>query len=460
MANQNWKVEISTSQPDAVTQTYLDVTADVDGVIEITAGETANAADPGNTCTFNLHNPDQRYTPGNLLSATALKSGRKVRVTETIADQLIQDFTGYIQFPTIEAWTESNPVEPRSQTITVTAVDQIARLDRSRPLMSALAEYVIYNGGTDLKGFWPMTESAEPFAGVGPVAAALEMRRSSSGTTVGARGLVQPQTGRAPDGGESEGARMTIAGVGSSGKGFIETYLPSTFAPALAASDAVTVVFWFAFPPTFNPADVGYRSVVSFTGQSATCQIEMNSSSRTWSFRVYNGMTLASTDVATIGNEALLPIGVYLKESTSTAEIWIGSVREMFALTGTPGGAGAFSWSGIGYQLDYDLSHLQVYVGNSFTYTKFLAQINHAYAPLDQQTTGQRIHTILDYAGYPRGDAFRAIDNGVSVMSAATLSGLSPKDAIDVATETEQGRFYVAGGGQATFADRLRLYNI
>lgn len=459
MAYQAWKVEIAfASQPDALVQVRVDVTADIDGQIEIIAGETANSQDPGNRCSFNLRNIDQRYTPGNPLSATALKAGRKVFVTETIADQVIEIFTGYLQFPTLEQWVESNATEPREQTITVTAVDQIARLDRGRPFAAALTEYVIYNGASDLKGFWPMTEEAEPFGGVGPVATALDIRRSSSGTT-GLRGEVQCQTGLAPDGLESSGARMVSHPEGP-GHAFIETYLPSTFAPAVGANDAIVVIFWWAFPPSMASNDAAYRKIAAFNGPTAGLALEMSSSSRQWVLTA-SGLT-GSINGGYVGDQQCLPVGMYLNESTKTMELWTGSVRlgSTGNLTGAPVGAGTFLWGGMGYQCDYDISAIQIYVGQNYGYAQYLAQIQQAWVPLDQQLTGSRINTLLDYAGYPRGDAFRAIDPGVAIMGPATLANLSPKDAIDIPVATEQGRFYVSGRGQTVFADRTRMYDI
>lgn len=456
-ANENWTLKIAfASQPDALVQTYVDVTADVDGEIEIVAGETANGSDPNNTLSFRLRNIDQRYTPGNVLSATALKSGRKVQFTETILDQVVESFTGYIQFPTIEQWTESNATEPREQNITVTAVDQLARLDRGEPFINAHAEYVIYNGGSDLKGFWPMTEEAEPFAGAGPLATPLEARRVSTGTT-GLRGEVQCQTGLAPTGLESQGARMVSHPEGP-GHAFIQTFLPSTFAPAVGASDAFVVVFWWAFAPTMSTNDATFHQILSVNGPTAILSLERNTTTGQWTL-TSSGLTGSITG-GVVGFSQCLPIGIYVKESTGVMELWTGSVRQTTTLTGAPAGAGTFSWNGMGYQLDYDISAIQVYVGTNFGYTQYLAQIQEGWAPLDRQLTGTRIHTLLDYAGYPRGDQFRDIDPGIAVMSPATLAGLSPKDAIDIPVETEQGRFYTAGNGRVTFADRLRLYNI
>ncbi len=137
-------------------------------------------------------------------------------------------------------------------------------------------------------------------------------------------------------------------------------------------------------------------------------------------------------------------------------ELWTGSVRRTATLTGS-GGAGTFSTLQMGYQLDYDLSHLQVYVGTSWGYSQYLAQIAEAHAPLDRQTTGQRVETILNYARFP--PSRRAVDTGIAVMSQATLAGKSPGTALDEPLATERGRLF-AQAGVINFHDRTRVYNV
>lgn len=458
----SWKVEIAfASQPDSTTPTWTDVTGWVESIkepIEVIAGETAEDTDPGNNLTLKLNNSDQRFTPGNTLSPyyPNIKSARKIRVTETIADQLVEIFTGYIQFPDIAAWTESNSTEPRDQTITVTAVDQLARLDRGRTFVSALAEHIVWAGGSTLKGYWPMTEPELPFGGYGPTASPLVITLGRTGTT-GNVVSVQPQAGLAPDGAEAGGARMPSDPTGA-GHAFIYTDTPESFAPAVAASDAIAVVFWFAFPPSMASNDAGYRQICAFNGPTAALSLEMNGGTRNWTL-LATGLT-GSINVGSVGDQQLLPVGIYLKESTGIMELWIGSTRTTTTLTGAPAGAGTLFFGSMGFQLDYDLSNLQVYVGTDWGYTQYLEQIAQAHAPLDRQLTGARINRILDYAGYPAGSAFRDIDPGTAVMSPATLAGKTPKAIIDEAVETEQGRFYAHGSGRVTFADRLRLLNI
>lgn len=135
----------------------------------------------------------------------------------------------------------------------------------------------------------------------------------------------------------------------------------------------------------------------------------------------------------------------------------MGSVRRTTTLAGSPGAGGAISDFAIGYQIDYDLSGLQVYVGTTFGYTQYLEQINQAYAPLHRQTTGQRVATILNYARFPASR--RDIDPGQSVMANATLAGKTPGQALEEANTVERGRLF-AQAGRIQFHDRQRVNNV
>jgi hypothetical protein len=465
MAYENWKVEIAfASQPNSTSPIWTDVTRWVDSFkspFTIEAGETPQDSDPGNLLTLRLNNSDQRFTPGNVLSPyyPNIKSARKIRVTETILEQTVELFVGYIQFPEIEAWTESSTSEPRDQTITITAVDDLARLAGMRTFDAALTEHIIYNGGTDLKGFWPMTEAAEPFYGVGPTTDPLDAVRGITGIWAQA-GEVQCQTGLAPTGAESSAARMIThpSHKGDLASGYIQIQLPPTFLPAVTATDKISVVFWWAFAPTMSNNESDAHTIAAFFGPSVTLILSRNIATGIWTLSCSGAMTATITG-GKVGNEALLPVGIFLDEANARMELWTGSVRQTATLTGAPPGAGIFEWDGMGYGLDYDVSYLQIYVGPNFSYTQYLEQIAQGWAPLDRQSTGQRINTVLNYARYPSGSAFRDIDNGATIMSPATLAGRTPKQVIDEATATEQGRFW-ANGSRVTFADRLRLLNI
>ena len=74
-------------------------------------------------------------------------------------------------------------------------------------------------------------------------------------------------------------------------------------------------------------------------------------------------------------------------------------------------------------------------------------------APWDGDTTGARVARILDLVGWPAGD--RDIEAGASTLGAATgIEGRSALDHLLAVEQTEQGRFFIAGDGTATFFSR------
>jgi hypothetical protein len=459
-AYENFTFEIDfVTEPDDPVSVWTDLTSRVESIttpLEIVAGENPEDADPANTLTVRLNNRDQALTMGNLLSANALDSVLKCRLTETIGDQELEPFFGYIQFPQIDSWTESSGIKPRDQIITVTAVDQLARLARATPFVSALAEQIVWAGGDDLVGYWPMTEPAEPFAGLGPITTPLNLNRAPSNAGTADLGAPQFQTGLAPVGGESLGARLQ-----STNRAFLQltTFDSLLGAFPVGANDAAVVVFWFAFTAAMATNVEAQQQIVNVLTPSCSVVLTRNISTGVLTLDGSAGTMTCTIPAGPLGNEALMPIGVYIKESTSTVELWIGSQRIPGTLAGSPVGAGFLDLPFLGNQIDFDVSHIQFYVGQNWGYTQYLEQIHQGYSPLDRQTPGQRINTLLNYAGYPAGSPWRDIDDGASILGPATLAGASPKAAIDVAVETEQGRLW-ANGHTLTFADRLRLLNV
>jgi hypothetical protein len=86
---------------------------------------------------------------------------------------------------------------------------------------------------------------------------------------------------------------------------------------------------------------------------------------------------------------------------------------------------------------------------------KVLAGIDLAVASYPAgQSSGDRIHDILDAAGWPAAD--RDIDTGAAVLQAADVSG-SALAALQKIEETEQGRLYVTAGGLVRFVGRDSL---
>jgi len=74
-------------------------------------------------------------------------------------------------------------------------------------------------------------------------------------------------------------------------------------------------------------------------------------------------------------------------------------------------------------------------------------------APWSGDTTGARVARILDLVGWPAGD--RDLDTGASTLGAARqIEGRSALDHLLAVEQTEQGRFFIAGDGTASFYSR------
>ena len=74
-------------------------------------------------------------------------------------------------------------------------------------------------------------------------------------------------------------------------------------------------------------------------------------------------------------------------------------------------------------------------------------------APWSGDTTGARVARILDLVGWPAGD--RDIDTGATTLTAASgIEGSSALDHLLAVEQTEQGRFFISGAGDATFYGR------
>ena len=74
-------------------------------------------------------------------------------------------------------------------------------------------------------------------------------------------------------------------------------------------------------------------------------------------------------------------------------------------------------------------------------------------APWANETTGARVTRVLNLAGWPAGD--RSIETGASTLGVAlNIEGRSALDHLLAVEQTEQGRFFIAGDGTASFYSR------
>lgn len=405
-----------------------------------------------------LRNRDDALTPGNPSSPYPwFKQKRRARIREIVGYVGFDLADGFLEIPEVVVRTQEELAVDSDVTLFVSGVDVMGRLRDSRKMISALAEHVLYEGGTDLVGYWPLTDAAQPFLGVGPELDPVTVTRNASGT-VSPFVDVQPQAGLAPGGGEGSGIRCTVeTNNGGIGYGWVRVSLPDGYAPPIADGEAFVAVAWYSLGTSALLSQDILSIFIDGAGATGTSiDVRRNTTTGVWTFEV-TGTQTGSSDFGLVGAGQLLPIGVYYRSSTSTAELWVGAQRLSLALAGAPltgMSLDIFNWA---FQTAYDLSHWQIYVGTAWGRSQFLEQIQQGHAPLDKQRTGDRVNTILNYAGFPAG--LRDVDPGVSVMQEATLAGKNVQQLLDEANDTERGRTF-AHAGRVKFHDRRRIYDV
>lgn len=424
-------------------------------------GDTPEASADSGGFSLPLLNHDHAFTPGNTLGPHhPIEPGIRGRVRDVVNGQDIALGTGYLRDPEIESWAGGNASEPRDQTAVFSFIDLVAFLDDSRTLNAALTEHILYRGGSDLKALWPLTNERAPFLGIGPVTSPMTVTRDTSGSTP-PNAFAEPQAGETPTGAESLGLRTNRIYDSSTGNEAYNRVLAPVagiFSPAIGASDAVTVVFWLNHREV-TPAL--FQQIASFTilgSGSIQVQILRDATTGVWTLDA-SGAQTATITAGAVGIDALLPIGIRYSPGTPSMELWVGSARLTTTPTGSAPTGMTLAGPDFGFQIGaYDLSYAQVYIGSSWGYADYIEQMQQATAPLDRQTTGERIKTALAYSGVPV--TTERIDPGVAVMGPTTMAGQKSTDLIRAAVETEQGEFYADGWGVPVFADRQRLYNV
>lgn len=467
MAYENWNLYIEFAD-------WVDVTADVDSFgspINATGGETAETSDASGSMGLRLRNPDHRYTPGNRLSIhyPYVKSGRRIRLTETIAGVTYELFNGKLSWPELETWVSASTSAPRDQTITLSATDLIAQALGTSAYVSTLAAHIRGRGGTALVGYWPLGDAVAPVQSVpagkplaewaafaaspndySPTDPALPSVGYGAGTPLPGDDLspidLQPSrdtTTFAPD----------VFYVGSIG-------LRGQVSITLGVGQVMTLVGWCRSDEQSNltPGTVVevYDNAATFGAGISWVGSELTgfADAADWT-----GSSPAST--ATIGTGRWVPVALRFGFSPDVLEVWLGAdvyTGSMAVTTPTPVTAEDLRIGGLWRG---SLAHVQIYVGaeDDWDHDDFLAQREVGLYGLDRQTTGERIRTIASYLGIADAD-LTGVDDGVTVMSRALLAGQTPGGAWTEAAETEQGSLYVGGDGRLVFDDRRTLYNV
>jgi hypothetical protein len=424
-----------------------------------------------------LNNMDGRFTPGNVSGAywPYWKQGRRVVWTETIQHETFTLFDGYLEIPEVQLTFEAEG-DPTltDRTVTVSAVDEITRLDRSRPFVSTFAEWIRYNASPALRAYWPMGDQALPFQPViGPrlevVNELVDMPRASVASESGlptfqaaaADGLIGDDIQAA----EWDVKLITVGTDVFCGQSVQTKFVVPDGTFTMTAGQVLTVVCfirsdWPAWADesiplniTFTDPAVGALTLIRQDAVSAdtisTFLAELTPGALTASVASVNTPVDRWTHVALRFGFNPDLFEVWVDDDQTSASV-TGSSPTTLEITGIYAPDEAFAGS---------IAHLQVYLGDEddFTFDDFTAQRNVDEYSLERQTTGDRIRTVAQYAGVAES-ALDGTDDGTSVMQAAQLAGQTAGRAMREAADTERGRLF-SNAGSIVFHNRRRIYN-
>lgn len=467
-------VEVSSAEPDA-DPVWVDITEWVirpGGTrLETSLGratELTISSEPGRGSLL-LNNTDERFTPGNPSSPYFpwWKQSRRIRIREAFGEVTYDLGDGYLEIPENIVQTQTLDGSIRIITLSVTWLDVLGRLQNAQEFVSTLAAANLYAGGSSLIAYYPLNDQSGAKSAANITATSREpLALGSSGPSLNG---VPASTPGGPylvfGNGDSlagdDAASATGSPVVNGGLWSYSTFAEAKWATPIeqASGETIAMVWWCTYDgttiDTLVPATIRNDDDITLTQDML-----LYYTSGTWTAR-WHPPSSSLTEVAVPGPQTDKPtlIALRLTLPSGLCEYWLDDDTPV---TTTLGGsiptsaswvsaAVAGPWAGT-------LGHLQVYVGvDAYTYEDHLAQFAAGWHGLERQTTGERINTILDYAGFPANR--RDIDPGVAVMQNASLAGQDPRAAMTEALNTERGRLF-ASGGRVIFHDRRRVYNI
>jgi len=479
-------VEVSSAPPDDPNPVWVDITPYVLTVeraspMTVDQGRQTELSGTDPTrATVTLNNADGRFLSGWGGSPYYpwWKQGRKMRIRETVGYQTFDEVTGYLQLPETRVGVPVNA----DNLVTVSIVDRLARLDVGRKFVSTLAEYIMFNGGTSLKAYYPLNETGttlyrDALGNFQPLG--LVGSNSSLASQATAPATYGQGQGVNPPGDDVGGLKLTpstvpFGNINAMALGYwLVTLTPggavgSPDHPLIHAGDAVTFLAWVNLDPTYQDAQnilslqITDASTLNVTSAVLFRHSLINTDSNPgyWEaglFNIGSGLTGSAVGPYDIGGNARL-VGIQFSYSPNTLKLWINQYEFIATPTGTLTDPEHFTLSNLIGTLGGSVSHAQFYIG-PYSRAQFLAQYAAGYTGLSGQYTGDRIRTIAQYAGIP-ATLLSNVDDGVAMMTKASLAGQSPTDQMRLAETTEQGRLRMDGRGQLIFDDRIARYNL
>lgn len=395
-----------------------------------------------------LLNSDHRFTVGNTTSPyyPYWGPGTRIRLTESVGYKTFTTVDGYVEAP-----DDTRTSHESGDTVRVSLIDLIGRTQTMPSFVSTLGAHIVYNGGSELIGYWPCNDPSGSSAVASNTATLKPLRIVQYGAADAS--LAQFFQVAGPDGEDASFLTLTPSSVGGA---TILQSANSTFAD-FATYGEIAVVFWT------RTEDPLANSFVNIKNAAATTGILLTSAITKWQLDFaapLGSSTTSINQVPTPGRWQMVSCRV--SKDTGLLTLYVDSLSSE---TTMPVTTGATLDNAVlqAVASTTAFAHVQIYAGNpgptggTWTQEKHLTQYQMGIEGLERQSTGERIATLADYAGIDA--SMRDIDRGTVVMQRATLAGQNPIDAMTQAVTTEQGRLTV-DEGRLKFYDRRRIFNI
>lgn len=465
-------IEVTTTAATVDPPTWLDISRYVtfrEAGAPMTASgrQTDLSGDDPAQLTLAVRDDDKTFAAG-----TVLRQGRRIRIREHIGLSTFDLVDAEITQPAVSVPMDIAGGSQAEVTVTIAATDLLGRMRSARPFISTLSEYIRFKAGSTLRYYWALADPSPPFASsVGP-AATLAPSAGTAGilpTEIWASG---PHV--VPNGGTpvlADDVRPVVFATDLNSTLFapsvgVTRYQQISSAISLPVNgDTVTVAFWL-WPDNSQgdgaAAGVPVNMYANFEVDARMYFVSNLGDGVNWSAILTAGAGSAFLVTPRPRMQAwnLIALQMSLLTLQCTAFVHtLGTVTGPFV--GAVNTAPTFDTMVVGGRFNGSIAHVQVYVGaTAYTQATHDAQIQAARTGLEGQLTGERVTSILDYAGWPAGA--RDIDPGLARMSVARLAGKDPLTCLEEARRTEQGRLFSAGSfgnRRVEFRDRLRSYN-
>ncbi len=463
--------EVSSAEPDADPDwvDFTDRVLDISGTLRAWLGRDSELDEPEpGGMSLQLRNRDDALTPGNPSSPYYpwWKQARRCRLREIIGYLGFDLADGYLEIPEVQIRTQDPDDSDSDVTLTVTVTDILGRLQNAGRFMSTLAEHIRFNGGPAMVGYWPLGDPSSPVESypsgqplqkvANPYGSGSVATDPTTPSLTFRAGVPLPGDDLTPPDFQTTLDRTTIPDYAIPMRNFS---LVGPVDYTLSAGQVLTLVAWIR--P--DEAVVGGEPVALAQGESFDALANIR-----WedpSFATWIGASGYAAgwdfllDGAHPGYQRWVPAALRFGFSPQVCELWIGDQTYTATPTVTSTADVTFDQLMIGRWWRGQIAHVQVYIGDATDWTRehFTAQHAVGLTGLERQTTGERINTVLDYAGFPAGR--RDVDAGAALMQTASLAGKRPLEVLEEAQETEQGRLF-AQGGRVVFHDRRRVRDV